>query len=71
MKFTRNYDNSGRYVVSYTAENGYKIKSNASKNIFTARMMKADFWYIYDSKGNRVTGAPTLKECKAIVSAMV
>ena len=64
MKFTK--ISAGKYK----AESGYTIKSNACKNIFTARMMAADFWYIYDSENNRIDGAPTLKECKAIVEKM-
>lgn len=68
MKFTRHYDNSGRYVTHYTSENGYKIKGNADKHIFTGRMIPADFWYIYDADGNRIGGAGTLKEAKQIVA---
>lgn len=69
MKYTRHYDMKGN-ITHYTSENGYTIKSNASKNIFTSKTMKADFWYIYDSEGNRVDGAPTLKECKEIVERL-
>lgn len=61
MKFTK--INAGKYI----SENGYTIKSNASKNIFTSKMMKADFWYIYDTEGNRIDGARTFKEAKQIV----
>lgn len=52
---------------TYTSENGFTIKSNACKGMFTGRMMKADFWYIYDSENNRIDGACTLREAKQIV----
>lgn len=64
MKFTK------ISVGKYKAENGYTIKSNACKGMFTGRMMKADFWYIYDAEGNRIDGACTLKEAKQIVESM-
>ena len=51
----------------YKTENGYIIKSNACMGQFTGRMMKANFWYIYDTKGNRIDGGGTLKEAKQII----
>ena len=51
----------------YKAENGMIIKSNAGKNIFTARMMKPTFWYIYNEAGERIDGGMTLREAKHII----
>lgn len=53
----------------YKSDNGFYIKSNAGKNIFTSRMMRADFWYIYDGEpinGRKwIGGGCTLREAKA------
>ncbi len=51
----------------YRAENGMLIKSNAGRNMFTAKMMKPTFWYIYNQAGERINGGMTLKEAKQIV----
>ena len=64
MKFTK------IHAGLYKSENGMTIKSNASKGMFTGRMMKADFWYILDSEGTRIDGACTFKEAKQIVEKM-
>jgi len=55
----------------YKADNGYTIKSNASKNIFTGRPIKADFWYIYDAEGNRVDGDVSYADAKARLEELV
>lgn len=51
----------------YKAENGMTIKSNAGRNMFTARMMKPTFWYIYNEVGERIDGGMTLREAKQII----
>ena len=51
----------------YKAENGMTIKSNAGLNMFTARMMKPTFWYIYNETGERIDGGMTLKQAKQII----
>lgn len=61
MRFTRIKEGC------YKAENGMMIKSNAGKNIFTAKMMKPTFWYIYNETGERIDGGMTLKEAKQII----
>ena len=66
MKFNRNYDYRGN-VTSYTAENGYMIKSNACKDIFTGKMIRPDFWWIYNKNGERIDGASTLREAKELI----
>ena len=72
MKFKRVYDTTMRYVTHYEAENGLIIKSNAGLGMFTGRMMQPDHWYIYksDDMEHWIDGAPTLRECKAIVENM-
>ena len=60
----------------YRSESGYYIKSNAGKNIWTARPMKPTYWYIYDrevtkeARGQWIGGGCTLREAKAEVEKM-
>lgn len=61
MKFSRVCEGQ------YRAENGMLIKSNAGRNMFTAKMMKPTFWYIYNQAGERIDGGMTLKEAKQII----
>lgn len=69
MKYTKHYDTYQKYVTHYTAENGYIIRGNASRHIFSSRIIPSDFWYVYDRNGNEVFADHLLKNCKAFVEA--
>lgn len=59
MKYTKLRDGL------YKAENGMTIKSNAGVNLWTKKVMKPTFWYVYGEEGNQtVYGGETLKEAK-------
>lgn len=58
----------------YRSENGFYIKGNGYRHMFTGKQVQADFWYIYDGEvtNNRkwIGGECTLKEAKAEVERM-
>lgn len=69
MKYTKVYTHNYRYVQEYVAENGLKIKSNATLSRY-GRRMKATAWHIISKNGFIVDTAPTLKRAKEIVEAL-
>lgn len=70
MKYTRHYDRCQDYVTHYTTDNGYVIKGNAGRDIFSSRVIPSDFWYVYDKDGNQVFCDHLLKRCKEFVESI-
>ena len=56
----------------FKSEDGYTIKKHAPMNIFTGKQMSAreTRWYIFNSNGEKIDWAFTLKEAKMIVERM-
>lgn len=55
------------YVVAYKASNGFIIRGNAGRNIFSCKVIPSDWWTVYDPLGNEVFSDHLLSRCKTYV----